>query len=50
MQLKAYANHMSGVQVMGTINLQCNNLSQIQKCLLQAKNSITGRKHTIEKS
>ena len=27
--LKFYANHMKGVQVMVTVNLQCNNLSQI---------------------
>ena len=27
--LKAYANHLSGVQVMTTISLQCNSLSQI---------------------
>ena len=27
--LKAYANHLSGVQVMTTISLQCNGLSKI---------------------
>ena len=27
--LKAYANHLKGVQVMETISLQCNSLSQI---------------------
>ena len=29
MHLKAYANHLPGVQVMATISLQCNGLSQI---------------------
>ena len=29
MYLKFYANHMKGVQVMVTVNLQCNSLSQI---------------------
>ena len=27
-QLKIYANHLLGIQVMEEINLQCNNLSQ----------------------
>ena len=27
--LEAYANHLSGVQVMATIGLQCNSLSQV---------------------
>ena len=27
--INAYANHMLGVQVMATISLQCNSLSQI---------------------
>ena len=27
--LKAYANHLPGVQVMATISLQCNGLSEI---------------------
>ena len=29
MYLKVYANHMKGVQVKTTINLQCNSPSQI---------------------
>ena len=29
MYLKFYVNHMKGVQVMVTVNLQCNSLSQI---------------------
>ena len=29
MYLNAYVNQMSGVQVMATINLQCNSLSQV---------------------
>ena len=51
MYLKAYANHLLGVQVMATISLQCNNLSQIfsSACLLQAENSITGRAYMGEK-
>ena len=28
--LKAYANHLLGVQVMATTSLQCNGLSEIQ--------------------
>ena len=41
--LKVYANHLSGVQVMATIDLQYNSFSQIHRCLLQAENSMTGR-------
>ena len=42
MYLKAYANHIKGVQVMTTINLQCNNLPQLHSSVLQAENSMTG--------
>ena len=45
MYLKVYANHLPGVQVMETISLQCNGLSQ---CLLQAENSMTGRAYIGE--
>ena len=48
MYLKAYANHLSGVQVMETISLQCNGLSQIHSSLLQAENSTTGRAYIGE--
>ena len=50
MHLKAYANCLSGVQVMTIISLQCNSLSQIRtfKCLLQAENSMTGRVYMRE--
>ena len=41
--LKAYANHLLGVQVMATISLQCNSLSRYIQVLLQAENSRTGR-------
>ena len=43
--LKAYANHLPGIQVMTTISLQCNGHSEIRtlKCLLQAENNMTGR-------
>ena len=42
MYLKAIANHMKGVQVMATINLQCNHLSQIHSSvyILQAEISM----------
>ena len=45
MYLEAYANDMKGVQVMATISLQCNSLSQIHtfKFLLLAENSMTDR-------
>ena len=46
MYLKAYANHLKGVQVMGTISLQCNSLSQIHSS--QAENSMTGRAYMGE--
>ena len=48
--LKAYANHLKGVQVMATISLQCNSLafSNTFKCLLQAENSMTGRAYMGE--
>ena len=39
MHLKAYANHLKGVQVMATISLQFSNTFQ---CFLQAENSMTG--------
>ena len=42
MYLEAYANHLLGVQVMATISLQCNNLSQIHSSVLAA-NSMTDR-------
>ena len=29
LHLKPYANHLSGIQVMAIISLQCNSLSQI---------------------
>ena len=41
MYLKFYANHMKGVQVMVTVNLQCNSLSQINSGVFS--NSMTGR-------
>ena len=41
--LKAYTNNLPGVQVMATINLQCNAFSKTFQCLLQAENSMTGR-------
>ena len=43
--LKAFANHMKGVQVMATIILQCNHFSQ---CLLQAEISMIGRAYMGE--
>ena len=43
--LKFYANHMKGVQVMVTVNLQCNSPSQI---ILQAENGMTGRAYMGE--
>ena len=44
MYLKVYANHLKGVQVMATINLQCNSPSQIHSSVLQTENSsIHGR-------
>ena len=46
--MKFYANHLKGVQVMATINLQCNSLSQIYRCVLQAENSMTGREYIGE--
>ena len=46
MHLKAYANHLWGVQVMAIISLQCYSLSQIH--LLQAENSMTGRAYMGE--
>ena len=43
MYLKVYANHMKGVQVKATINLQCNSPSQKTfKCLLQTEIGMTG--------
>ena len=39
--LKAYANHLSGVQVMATISLQCNSFSQIHSSVYFS--SMTGR-------
>ena len=43
--LKVYANHLSGIQVMATIDLQCNSLSQKHSgvYVLQAENSMTDR-------
>ena len=38
--------HMKGVQVMVTVNLQCNKF----KCFLQAENSITGRAYVHGRS
>ena len=46
MYLKVYVNHFKGVQVMATINLQCNSLSQIHS--LQAESSMTGRAYMGE--
>ena len=44
MYLKAYANHLSGVQLWQLdINLQCNSHSQYIQCFLQAENSMTSR-------
>ena len=45
MYLKVYANHMKGVQVTETINLQCNSPSQIHSgvYVLQAENSTYDR-------
>ena len=48
MYLKAYANDLPGVQVMATISLQCNDLSQIHSSLLQAENTMTGRAYIGE--
>ena len=50
--MKVYANHLKGVQVMATINLQCNSPSQIRtfKCLLQTDNSMTGRAYVHRRS
>ena len=46
MYLKVYSNHMKGVQVMATINLQCNSPSQIHS--IQTENSMTGRAYMGE--
>ena len=48
--MKVYANHLKGVQVMATINLQCNSPYQIHscKCLLQTDNSMTSRAYIGE--
>ena len=40
MCLKLYANHLKGFQVMETVNLQCNSLSQRHS--FQAENSMKG--------
>ena len=46
MYLKAYANHMKGVQVMATTNLQC--IITFFWCLLQAENCMTVRAYMGE--
>ena len=45
MHLEAYENHLSGVQIIATINLQCNSLFQIHSSVyLRLKiNSMTDR-------
>ena len=49
MYLKFYANHMKGVQVIVTVNLQCNSLSQINSSVFyKLKIGMTGRAYMGE--
>ena len=45
--MKVYANHLKEVQVMATINLQCNSPSQIHS---SDDNSMTGRTYVHGRS
>ena len=49
MYLKAYANHLPGVQVIATISLQCNGPSQIHSSVyFKLKILMTGRAYIGE--
>ena len=47
--LKAYANHLKGVQVMETISLQCNSLYQIHSSVYFRLKIARQVEHTWEK-
>ena len=49
MYLKVYANHLKGVQVMATFNLQCNSLSQIHSSVYFRLKVVWQVEHTLEK-
>ena len=49
MYLKAYANHLPGVQVMEIIGLQCNGLSQIHSSVHFRLKIVQQVEHTLEK-
>ena len=49
MYLKAYANHLPGVQVMETISLQCNGLSHIHSSVYFRLKIVRQVEHTLEK-
>ena len=49
MYLKAYANHLPWVQVMATISLQCNGLSQIHSSIYFRVKIVWQVEHTWEK-
>ena len=51
-RVKIYVNHLSGVQFMAEINLQCNNLSQTHSSVFFRLKicSMTGRAYVLGRS